>query len=278
MYICYIDEAGCTGELPTANSSIQPIFALAGLILPADAISAVTREVITLKQRFFPRSLPSSCRYHDWMTLEVKGSEMRRMARSTARNDRRFAYGVIKESLDIIARHHGKIVGRVFAKPIGGTFDGVSVYSSSVQRVCEAFQHLLEAEATHGLVIADSRNKAKNAGISHSIFTQMYSSSGNCYPNLIEAPTFGHSDNHAGLQLMDMVCSGLLFPIAAEKCCLMHLQDHTHCFAQHANLRTRYGQQLRNLQYRYQNGGGSWSGGISLSDPLNHHRAEALFI
>jgi hypothetical protein len=29
-------------------------------------------------------------------------------------------------------------------------------------------------------------------------------------------PTFGHSENHAGLQLADLVCSALLFPMAMD--------------------------------------------------------------
>ena len=125
-------------------------------------------------------------------------------------------------------------------------------------------------------MIADSRNKAKNANISHSVFTQWYSLAGNPYPNLIEVPTFGHSDNHAGLQLSDMLCSALLFPIVAERCCLPYMVDQTHCHAQHATLRTRYGQALRALEYRYQQAG-AWCGGVHLSDPLGGRRAPDLF-
>ena len=33
MYICYIDESGCTGELPDINSAIQPVFVLAGVFI-----------------------------------------------------------------------------------------------------------------------------------------------------------------------------------------------------------------------------------------------------
>lgn len=277
MYVCYIDEAGCTGELPAANSSIQPVFAILGLVLPQAQVPAVTRQLISVKQRFFPSRLPPGSLYHDWMGLEIKGADIRRMARSTARNERRFAYGVVQECLGILTAHDAKIFGRVYAKPIGGAFDGTSVYTSSVQRICTDFQHLLSHAGSPGLVISDSRKKFQNAGVSHSVFTQMYSASGNPYPNLIEAPTFGHSDNHAGLQLADMVCSALLFPIAAELCCLPHMQDLTHCHAQHVTLRTRYGQTLQNLQFRYVNAVGKWKGGISLSDPLNGHAAAALF-
>ena len=277
MYVCYVDEAGCTGQLPSASSSIQPIFAIAALILPCEAVPLITRELIAVKQRFFPSGLPAASRYHDWMALEVKGADVRRKARSAARNDRRFAYSVLHAALEILKQNNAGLLGRVFVKPIGGSFDGTSVYSSTVQRICTDFQHFLYHKGAHGLVIADSRNKMKNAGISHSVFTQMYSAAGNPYPNLIEAPTFGHSDNHAGLQLSDLICSGLLFPIAAEVCCLPHMRDHTHCHAQHATLRTRYGSALRDMQFRYSPSPNVWHGGISLSDPLSSKRVDALF-
>ncbi len=276
MYVCYVDEAGCTGALPSASSSVQPVFIIAGIFLPADQISSVTRAFIALKQRFFPNRLPQTSRHLDWIKLEIKGADIRRMARSTVRNDRRFAYGVIQETLSILTDHQAKIVGRVFVKPIGGDFDGTSVYSRSVQRICADFSHFLEGVNDFGIIIADSRNKAKNANISHSVFTQMYRVQGNPYSKLVEAPTFGHSDNHAGLQLTDMVCSALLFPIVAELCCLIHMQDTTHCHAQHATLRTRYGEKLRRLQYQYERHQGL-GGGISLSDPLNGFRAVRLF-
>lgn len=276
MYVCYVDEAGDTGALPGPNSPIQPVFTIVGLMVKQDQIAGMTRALIQLKQRFYPNLLSPTSRYLDWMNAEIKGADIRRQARSTSRNERRFAYSVIHEALQIISSHQGKIVGRVFVKPFGQVFNGTSVYSSSVQRICSDFQNLLATNNAHGIVIADSRNKQKNANISHSIFTQWYSANGNPYPKLIEVPTFGHSDNHAGLQLCDMICSALLFPIAAELCCLPHMADKTHCHAQHANLRARYGQTLRSLEYRY-NFQASWWGGIHLSDPLSSKRSTDLF-
>lgn len=277
MYVCYVDEAGCTGALPDKHSAIQPVFTLAGLFVPQTAIRAMTNDLITLKQRWFPSLVPAGSHYHDWMIAEVKGSDIRRKARSAARNDRRFAYGVIQDAMNILSKHDAKMVGRVYIKPIGGAFAGVSVYSSAVQRICTDFQHFLGSKQTRGVVIADSRNKAKNSPISHSIFTQSYSAHGDPYPSIVEVPTFGHSDNHAGLQLTDIICSSLLFPIAAEVCCRPHMADMTHCHEQHATLRTRYGTALKDLQYRYCTQGNQWHGGISLSDPINRFKASVFF-
>ena len=119
MYVCYVEEAGCTGMLPSTNSSIQPVFAIAGLILPRSQIRTVTRELIALKQRFFPNGVPAGGYQHDWIGFEVKGSDIRRMARSAARNDRRFAYSVVHEGLGILERNRALVVGRIYVKPIG---------------------------------------------------------------------------------------------------------------------------------------------------------------
>lgn len=277
MYICYIDEAGDTGGLPDTGSAIQPVFTLAGLFIARQNISQLTTDWIQLKRRFYPHLVPPSSHHHEWMRAEVKGSDLRRMARSSSRNDRRFAYGVIQGALDLLDTYDAKVVGRVYIKDLGKDFNGTSVYSSTVQQICADFEHFLKSKNLLGAVIADSRNKAKNSNISHSVFTQTYSASGSPYPSIIEVPTFGHSDNHAGIQLADIICSALLFPIAAEVCCLPHMKDLTHCHSYHANLRARYGVRLKNLQYRYEVQPRFWYGGISLSDPIYNKRATALF-
>ena len=161
MFICYIDEAGCTGVIPDANSDVQPVFVIAGIMLPQQTIKSLTVEWIQLKQRHFPNKLSGilSPRFHDWMAAEIKGSELRKAARHTGRNQRRFASMVIGHTLDLLERHRARIAGRVFVKPIGGAFSGTPVYTSTAQSISSTFQNLLEHHNTHGLVIADSRNR-----------------------------------------------------------------------------------------------------------------------
>lgn len=277
MYICYIDEAGCTGALPDPASAIQPIFSIVGLFVKQSHIKPITKDMLQLKQRFFPARLPPNTLYHDWIGLEIKGSELRKMARNKGRNDRRFAYGVIGEALKILQSHDVKLAGRTYVKQIGGAFNGAAVYSSTVQGICQTFQQYLVDVNGKGMVIADSRNKPKNANVSHSIFTQKFRAGGDPYSKLIELPTFAHSDNHAVLQLADLVCSALLFPIAAQVCASPHLTQQMHCDPNYLNLRTRYGETLKNLQYRYQTQDGHWHGGMSLNDPINRFNASKLF-
>jgi hypothetical protein len=37
-------------------------------------------------------------------------------------------------------------------------------------------------------------------------------------------PLFGHSDNHAGIQAADLLCSAFLFPMATYMYCLGHIK------------------------------------------------------
>lgn len=277
MHICYVDEAGCTSALPYANSPVQPVFVLGGLFLDEQALRPMTGDLLALKQRFFPNLLPPAALYHDWMAAEIKGSDIRRSARSAGRNDRRFAYGVISSALDILEKYNSQIVARVYIKPVAHPFNGSAVYTSTVQSVCTSFQQFLDARQSTGLVIADSRNKGKNANVSHSVFTQRYRAAGDPYPALVEVPTFGHSDNHTGLQMMDFVCSALLFPIAAQTCCVPYLTDQTHLSPHYEGLRSRYGERLKNMQFRYRDAQGMWRGGITLIDPVNKFNARKLF-
>lgn len=279
MHICYVDEAGCTGVLPNAASQVQPVFVLAGIMLRHDRIKPLTVEWINLKQRFFPNLLPLTPppRFHDWMAAEIKGADLRNRARANSRNQRRAAIGVLDAAVTLLEKYHAKLAGRIFVKPIGGAFSGTPVYTSTAQAICATFESYLGTQQSEGFVIADSRQKSTNANLSHSIFTQRHRAGGDPYPRIVEAPTFGHSDNHAGLQFADIICSGLLFPIAAQVCCSQHLTNQMHCDPHYLDLRKRFGTRLRALQWQYQDALGHWAGGITLNDQLNGHKAPVIF-
>lgn len=277
MFVCYVDEAGCTGELDGPASAVQPAFVLAGLFVPADRLQSLTRGWIQLKQSYFPNRIPAGSSIHDWMVAEIKGSDIRKMARGSSRNERRFAHQFIAGSLDLLERHNASVTARVFVKPIPGEFDGTAVYTSSVQSVSRAFQALLQQRGDVGIVIADSRNKGKNTNVSHSIFTQRYSAAGDPYDKIIEMPTFGHSDNHAGLQLADILCSALLFPIAVQRCAAGSLTNQTHCSEFYEKLVEKFGERLQHLQFRLREPTGYWVGGITLTDPVTNQASTALF-
>lgn len=279
MHICYVDEAGCTGALPNAASPIQPVFTLVGVIMPQVRVKPLTVDWINLKQRHFPSLLSAipSPKFHDWMAAEIKGAELRKRAKHSSRNNRRAATKVIDDLLTLIERHEGRLAGRVFVKPIGGLFKGTAVYTATAQSICATFENLLETQGSVGFVIADSRNKHSNANLSHSIFTQRHSVAGDPYPRIVEAPTFGHSDNHAGLQIADIIASALLFPIAAQVCSAEHLTNHMHCDPHFLDLRGRFGARLRALQWQYPGANSPGAGGITLSDQINGYKTPVLF-
>src|SRR5438270_11542523 len=115
-----------------------------------------------------------------------------------------------------------------FLDQLGATID-VPVYTATIQEICRHFQHYLDHNNDNGMVIADSRDYGNNVVVSHSIFTQQHGHGGASYPRLSEAPVFGHSDNHAVLQITDALCSSVLFPMASFVCCTGHVNNlHVH--------------------------------------------------
>lgn len=276
MNFCYLDEAGCTGMLPSAAAPIQPVFILGGVVFPGADLHQWTREFIDLKKRFFPSLSPSPMRSLDWILPEIKGSELRRFLRLGSHRKTRHALGCIGHALSIVERHDGKLLGRIYIKGIGAQFDGKAVYAASTQSICLHLQSLLLQRQETGMVIADSRNKPMNALVSHSVFTQKIRSVGDPFSRLSELPVFGHSENHAGLQIADVICSALLFPMACHVYCTGYVQN-LHVDSSYRILAARFSQRLRKLQYRYQDSSGRWVGGISVIDGHARRSGSLLF-
>ena len=93
----------------------------------------------------------------------------------------------------------------------------------------------------------------------------------------LELPTFGHSENHAGLQVCDLVCSALLYPIACFAYCTGHV-NNVHVQPRAADLRHRYGRSLKALQYRYRNPATNrYEGGVVVSDAIGQQNGSLMF-
>ncbi len=276
MFYCYLDESGCTGALPNATSEIQPVLVVGGLVLTQDHLRQFTQDFLALKQRYFPNLLPRNAQYLDWILKEVKGSDLRRDIRSGNRNERRHAIGFMERIIDLVERHHARLIGRIWVKGIGHPFNGTATYTYSVQSICQYFQKFLAWQNSTGIMIADSRDKVRNARVSHSIFTQKFRAAGDGYDRILEMPVFGHSDNHAGIQVADLICSAMLFPMATFAYCYGHVQS-THVNIRFSQIRDRLGSRLEHLQYRYQEQSGKWTGGITVSDAISQTHGSALF-
>lgn len=264
MWIAYVDEAGTAGTLPAAESPIEPVFVIGAVIIDERHLVSITREFLELKQRFFPNRVRGH--HLDAILHEIKGSELRRQV-GRNRRERRHALGFLDKTLACLDAVDARIVGRVWVKEVGADHRAKSIYTSSLQSICGHFQHWLQTHGGQGVVIADSRCKHENVNVSHSLFTQKYRAQGDPLHRIVEMPTFGHSENHVGLQFADLVCSALIFPIACYAYCTGYV-DSVHVRPEYQVLQDRYGQRVKERLYLYRDVRGRTSGGITVSDPL----------
>jgi hypothetical protein len=277
MYVMYVDEAGCTGTLTTAGpSAVQPVLVIAGLILPADRIPALTAELLSLKRRFFPSRVNAAPRQLDDILVEVKGSAMRRAVAEGRANERVHAIGFLDLLLGQLEAVNARLVARVLIKGINVAVDRQAVYTRAVQALASHFQHFLAERQVGGFIIADSRTYYQNWPVSHSIFTQKFRWAGDSYDRLLELPLFGHSLNHSGLQYCDLLCSALVGPIATESYCNGIITGN-HVRPGFARIKSRYTARLRAMQYRYQQADQRWVGGITVNDQLTQRSGAAFF-
>jgi hypothetical protein len=250
---------------------------IGGLFVAVASLADLTDSFLTLKYRYFPGLPYRSARHLDRILPEIKGAEIRRNATRGNARQRLHAVGFLDRLIGLLRHHDVKLVARIWIKGVGLPFDATPVYTSSMQGICGYFEHYLNQIHSTGLCIADSRNKLKNVNVSHSIFTQKFSMAARRYTPLVELPTFGHSENHAGLQICDIVCSALIYPIACFAYCTDHV-NNVHVQPRAAHLRYRYGNQLKDFQYRYLNPATSrFEGGLVVSDAIARRTGSAMF-
>ena len=278
MYICYMDEAGCTGYLPQANTNIQPVFVLSGLIVDSDNISTLTREFINLKTRFMPKVANDLKHPLDIAKIEIKGAEdLRTPIRKGGRNKERRTTWFLDKVISLLKSNECQIISYIYIKKPKNPFDGNALYTKYVQDIHRGFQRFLEDKDSKGIIIADSRTPTLNARVSHSVFTQKHKVVGDEYSNCIEAPTFGHSENHILLQITDIICSALIFPIASYSYCTGYIQNPYHVNSRYEILKDRYADSfLREESFRFHDGE-RYRGGITVHDQIGHRSSRTFF-
>lgn len=277
--ICYIDESGDLGtmpENPPPDGNHQPVLVIGGIFVDHNTLYDLTHDFIKLKYRYYPGLNYPTDKFLDRIIPEIKGADLRRNALRGSKKLKRHAFGFLDRIIELFFKYNIKIVGRIWVKIPGKAFNGKAVYTSSIQSIYTYFDHYSRSENDYGICIADSRDQIKNVSVSHSVFTQKFQHLHPLYPNIVEMPCFGHSNNLAGLQLCDILCSAFLFPIASYAYCAdfvrnVHVQETAYDF------RERYGRPLRELQYRYSNPQGYNMGGIVVSDPMQKQNAIAMF-
>lgn len=277
MWITYIDDAGDSEQLPNATTDmVTPVFAIGAVAFEQACLHDVTMDFLALKRRFFPHLQPATPHLLDWVRPEIKGAELRKMARSRSRNERRTASTFIEQVIRLLESKGAKVFGRVWIKGIAAPIRKEAILSFSIQDCCATFQQLLAATGDTGLIVVDSSSPRLNAGVSHSVFTQKFQAIGDAYDRIVEMPTFGHSENHVGLQIADILASGLLFPIATHVYCTGTVTS-VHVNPRYSNLKTRFAPRLKLLQHRYYGTDGRRRGGIVISDGLGARSGGAFF-
>ena len=255
MKMCYVDESGDTGPFDPGERNSQPIFLLCALMLDQGDLESLTREIIQLKQVHFPSYGQGVAHWHDWIKVEVKGANLRRALREGHRDSRRHMMGFLDQVLSLLERHGIRLAARVYVKQPKVEFKGASVYSSAIQRIAQAFEDSLMKSNEKGVIVLDSRNKVKNVPVSHGLFTWNFSSHGSAYHYLAELPLFGHSENHALIQLADWVGSAFLAPMATTAYCAAYKGTCVHVAPEFDEIRDRFGQRIKKLQYRFEREG-----------------------
>ena len=253
--------------LTAANPHVQPALILSGVFLDHQNVRPITNEFLLLKRKYFRRWCERQRHDLEHIRVEIKGSELRKEVRESKKL-RKHHFGFIDNVLELIRQYSAVFVAHIWIKELNQKMDGTAVYTTSVQFVCRHFQHYLETHDDTGILVADYRTPELNSDVSHSVFTQKYKASGDALPRILEMPLFAHSDNHALIQISDLICSALLYPIATQTYCSATLPNSKHVHAEDAKTKERYAPKLRTLQYRYYKEGG-WKGGISVDDKLN---------
>jgi hypothetical protein len=271
-----VDESGCTGTILTKTSQVQPIFLVSGILVKESLMAELTMDYLYLKESYYPNKKKGLMEFLNWIQVEIKGCDVRSQLRHRNRDERRHGIGFLDRIFDLFEKYEIQIIGKLYVKNIGVNNDSVSMYTASVQSLCNSFQNFLISKEEQGVMILDARQKGQNQQVSHSIFTKKFKMSGDSYRNMSEMPVFGHSNNHAGIQLADFLCSAVLFPLASHVYCTGFIKN-VHVNPKYGILKTKYGERLKKLQYRYQDEQDKWRGGITVCDNLKKRRGNILF-
>ncbi|MEO0023872.1 MAG: hypothetical protein RL196_313 [Actinomycetota bacterium] len=245
MHILYLDESGDLGSyVATTSPNVQPIFVLGGISVPQKNIVELTTRLLAMKTKYFGLSTPDNERF-ELLRKEVKGKTLRSEFRRKG-GHARLQLEFFDNLLGLLLELECVLIASIYVKAPGQPIDGRAVYTSAIQNQVRQFQSYLRARDSSGLVIVDARYKHLNSIVSHSVLTQMYTRHQK-NNRLIESPVFGHSENHAGLQIADLVMSGLVIPIAFAT----YLGNQSSLVASHTYdhaLKLRYASKLKKLQ------------------------------
>lgn len=250
---------------------------VAGLFVDAAKISKLTNSFITIKRKYYPNLFANANHDLDALTLEIKGSDVRTNIRKNALSSKivQHRFRFLDDVFALCKKYSVKIVGRIWIKEFGKTIDDKSIYTMTVQNIALRFEKFLIENKSRGLMIADFRDPQRNQYVSHSVFTQKHKSSrgGDAYPSIEETTTFGMSNNHACLQITDLLCSTIIAPIAG-RAILTNVINNAHTHPHYDAIKDRYSKRLQAMQFHCKyNDVMYW--GITVKDP--HKGKKSIF-
>lgn len=177
--------------------------------------------------------------------------------------------GYIDACINLLNKNDVRLIAKALIKNPGSQYHDAAFYGGSFRHICEHFNVLLDLQKSYGIVIADGRKTSQNKRTTHTIFTQCHKSAGNSYPRILEMPSYGHSDNFAMIQLSDLVCSAVIFPMLSDTFGgHLHNSGNIHLSPKYTSVRNRYKADIKNMQFRYQdpNANNFWRGGLLVTD------------
>ena len=275
MHICYVDESGGFEAPNSAIPGATPVMAILGLIIPARLVPAFTRDFLTLKRRHFSNRFRTGTGLSH-ILREVKGSEVLQYTRSPSRNRRRQAGRIRKDLLDLLEANDARLVGRVWVKEPTKALDPKPSYCFAIQDIARHFSAYLISQGSDGVMICDAREQTQNVLAAHSVFTDKFRTGGDPIPAMIELPVFAHSENHASLQVSDLIASTMLLPMAAHAYCATTAKG-AHASKHYATVRIENGSRLRARQFMYRDENGKWRGGVLVSDKIAQRSSAEMF-
>ena len=210
-HICHIDESGDFGPLLSAGASVQPVLAVVGLIAPKSKIAQMESDFAQLRKTSEYLKNRRSALRQSHLPPEDKGHELRWGLRSDEPQWQAGALATLDATLNLLERAEAQVAGCVNIKPMDRKFNGKYAYVSSVLSIAANFHRILEAEdpeeeARHeGEIICDEQQQAKSA-IRRGFRRRQ-----------LPVPEFGNSEQNAGIQIADWLCSAIIAPLAATR-------------------------------------------------------------
>lgn len=268
MQLCYVDESGTAERLTEADRDQQPVVVIAGISLPEHKLTKITHEWIELKATFYPSIAQSGHGWLDAILQDIKGAKIRAGFRTKASvRQKKNSVGLLDGTLKLLERYDAKVMGRIWMKRLGVENQDMSMHGAALQHICGAFDAGLPT-GERGMVVVDSQTYQHNHKLAHSMFTQRFGKKPK-HCGLVDMPVFGHSDNHAGLQMADMVCSAFLAPIACAVYGGPYAKWNRHCNSGYLDIRERFGQRLAAQTFTWKDYHGQTCASLIVSNPVS---------